>query len=144
MAFNIFQKKKDTKSTSFAKGKGDSSVTQFKETASVSKESKKEAKVMDSGSATQYHRIVIRPRITEKATNVTADGVYVFDIADFANKTQVRDAIKEIYKITPKKVNISYIKEKKVRNRKTGARGVKSGGKKAYVYLNKGDSIQFV
>lgn len=83
--------------------------------------------------------ILIRPRITEKATASSEGGVYVFDVAQDANKFQIKKAINFLYKVEPIKINITKVPAKRIIYR--NKRGVKSGGKKAYVYLKEGDKI---
>lgn len=97
------------------------------------------APVSSNGNDTAY--VLLRPRITEKATILQERGAYVFDVSPRATKPQVVLAIKRAYNVTPHSVNVVTIRAKNVRNMKTGRRGVKSGGKKAYVFLNKGDTI---
>lgn len=48
------------------------------------------------------------------------------------------------YKVTPAKVNIVKIPAKVRISKWRKTRGVKPGGKKAYVHLRKGDSIEIV
>lgn len=94
---------------------------------------------------TGVHAWVLRaPRITEKATDVAARNTYVFDIAVGANKVQVARAIEETYKVTPRKVAIVNIPQKKVRNMRTGVSGTTAAAKKAYVYLKDGDTISLM
>lgn len=88
--------------------------------------------------------VLLRPRITEKATDVNKVRAYVFDISMNANKQNVRDAVRDIYKVSPIKVCITSIKSKNIRNARTGLSGTKSGGKKAFVYLKEGESITLV
>jgi large subunit ribosomal protein L23 len=88
-----------------------------------------------------YAHVLRNPRITEKATAHALMSAYVFDIAPNATKREIIYAIKELYKITPRKVTVSMIPRKAVRSARTGKKGVKSGGKKAYVYLKKGETI---
>lgn len=88
-------------------------------------------------------RILIRPRITEKAANESAKNVYTFDVLPTANKNQIVAAIKDVYKVTPVAVRVVTIPTKHVFNRK-GTTGIKNGGKKAYVQLKKGDTIELV
>lgn len=83
--------------------------------------------------------MIKRPRLTEKATSLAEGNVYTFDVDQRANKVQIREAIKTLYNVTPKKIAISTIKAKEVFVR--GKRGTKSGGKKAMVFLKKGDAI---
>lgn len=86
--------------------------------------------------------VLIKPRITEKATASSEGNVYVFDVAQNANKFQIKKAVNFLYKVEPAKVNITKVPSKRIiyRNKK----GVKSGGKKAYVYLKKGDKISIM
>lgn len=81
------------------------------------------------------------PRITEKASRAMEGSTYVFDIAPDANKRQVRAAVEAVYKVKPRKVAIVNIRAKTTRNMQTGKSGMKGGGKKAYVYLNTGETI---
>jgi len=84
-------------------------------------------------------RILIRPRVTEKSTINAENNVYVFDVAVDANKFQIKEAVNHLYKVEPVKVNVVTIPAKRIVYR--GKKGVKSGGKKAYVYLKDGDKI---
>ncbi len=88
--------------------------------------------------------VLLRPRLTEKAISMMDNGVYVFDVSPRANKVMVKNAINAVYKVQPEKITITSVKSKKKRNAKTGKMGVKSGGKKAYVYLKNGDSISIM
>jgi len=87
---------------------------------------------------------LLRPRVTEKATALSVAKVpsYVFEIPKGYNKNEVKKAVKEVYGVTPSRVNITKTASKKVFIR--GKRGVKSGVIKAVVYLKKGDKIEFV
>ncbi|HEY6018843.1 MAG TPA: 50S ribosomal protein L23 [Candidatus Paceibacterota bacterium] len=85
---------------------------------------------------------MINPRITEKAAYMAEQGCYVFNVAQSANKTQIAQAIRTIYKVTPRKVTIATVQRKQVMVRGTNRKGMTSGGKKAYVYLKKGDKIE--
>lgn len=86
--------------------------------------------------------VLVRPRITEKATRLGETNVYTFDVARGANKALVTLAIKALYKVKPIRINIVTVPEKRVMVR--GKPGVKGGGKKALVYLKKGEKIEFV
>lgn len=80
-------------------------------------------------------------RITEKASMHQVNAVYVFNVSDRASKRDISAAIRKFYNVTPRKVSIATVPSKIKRNARTGRTGVKSGGKKAYVYLKKGDTI---
>jgi ribosomal protein L23 len=86
--------------------------------------------------------VLIKPRITERAALLSEKKVYVFEVADKANKRQISEAIKIKFGVAPVKVNTVVAKPKNVIRR--GRRGVVSGFKKAYVYLDKSDTIEFV
>ncbi len=87
-------------------------------------------------------KILKAPRITEKASMAAEADVYTFEVAPSANKKEVEKAIFDIYKVKPVKVNILKIPRKAVMSR--GIRGSKGGGKKAMVYLKKGDKIELI
>ena len=88
--------------------------------------------------------VLIKPRITEKATDVGVARAYVFNVNEGANKQQIAHAINQVYKVRPVKVRVTAIKTKSIRNARTGKMGTKPGGKKAYIYLKEGDSINLV
>lgn len=84
--------------------------------------------------------IIVRPRITEKASFKSENNVYVFEIAKNANKKEIAKAVRELYNVTPVKVATASTPAKKVFVR--GKHGTKSAIKKAYVYLKKGEKIE--
>ena len=91
----------------------------------------------------QKQSVLLRPRITEKAAlGADKNGVYVFEVTEQATKKQIAASVKGAYKVTPIKVRTARIAPKAVFVR--GKHGVKSGGKKAYVYLKKGDKIELL
>ena len=86
--------------------------------------------------------VLVKPRITERAALLSEKKVYVFEVANKANKRQIAEAIKIKFGVAPVKVNTVVTKPKKVFRR--GKWGVVSGFKKAYVFLDKSDTIEFV
>jgi len=102
----------------------------------------KALKVIGNSSARDLSHVLKRPRITEKASYLSEASVYVFDVSDRASKRDVADAMRFYYKAEPLKVNMIAIPSKNVVVR--GKRGVKSGGKKAYVYFEKGTTIEII
>ncbi|MEJ0001998.1 MAG: 50S ribosomal protein L23 [bacterium] len=86
--------------------------------------------------------IITNPRVTEKASMLMEGNAYVFDVAANANKTEIKKAIFQIYKVKPVRVNMLSVKDKEIVVR--GKKGIKSGGKKAVVYLKAGDKIEFI
>lgn len=87
--------------------------------------------------------VLIRPRVTEKAALAgERQNVYAFEVSKDATKKSVSASIREVYKVTPLSVRLVSIPKKNVFVR--GKRGVKGGGKKAYVYLKSGDKIEVI
>jgi len=84
--------------------------------------------------------VLVGPRVTEKSAMISGDNVITFDVATKANKIQIKKAILEAYKVSPKKVNI--INQKPRKETKRGRKVHKVGAKKAMVYLKKGDTIE--
>jgi large subunit ribosomal protein L23 len=88
-------------------------------------------------------RVLLRPRITEKASLVAEiHNVYTFEVPKNVTKDAVRRAVKEFYNVTPVKVAIVNLPAKRVMSR--AGVGTKRAVKKAHVYLKKGDKIEFV
>jgi ribosomal protein L23 len=87
--------------------------------------------------------ILIAPRITEKGALLAEQGAYVFTVAEGANKRAIAEAVREIYSVSPRKVTLMAIPRKQVMTRGTNRKGLTVGGKKAYVFLKKGEKIDF-
>ncbi len=86
--------------------------------------------------------LLVRPRITEKATALSERGVYVFEVSPRATKKTVAGAIEALYRVKPVRVHMVRLPQ---RNVPAGSRGGFPGKavaiKKAYVYLKKGETI---
>ena len=55
------------------------------------------------------HDIIIRPILSEKSYADIATKKYTFEVAKSANKTQVKKAVEEIFKVKVESVNISNV-----------------------------------
>jgi large subunit ribosomal protein L23 len=86
--------------------------------------------------------MIVRPRVTEKATMSAESGVYVFEVSKDSTKKKIAKAISVMYKVTPTKVRVVNLPAKSVFVR--GKWGKKTPIKKAYVYLKKGDKIEII
>jgi large subunit ribosomal protein L23 len=95
---------------------------------------------MTHNTKAKYADTLLRPRITEKANFLAEKNVHTFEVSDKATKKQVSEAVKAYYKITPVKVRLVKNPSKAVFVR--GKKGRKSGVRKAYVYLKKGDKLE--
>lgn len=81
-------------------------------------------------------------QITEKAGDLTEKNQYVFNVYSSANKTEVKKAVEEIFKVNVTAVNIINIPRKK---RKLGKiSGWKKGYKKSIVQIKKGQKIELL
>ncbi|BCB01989.1 50S ribosomal protein L23 [Bacillus sp. AFS015802] len=56
--------------------------------------------------------IIKRPVITEASTDLMSEKKYTFEVDTRANKTQVKDAVQEIFDVKVEKVNIMNYKGK--------------------------------
>ena len=61
------------------------------------------------------HDIILRPVVTEKSMNLMDDKKYTFDVLVSATKTQVRNAIQEIFDLKVKNGNIMNVRAKEKR-----------------------------
>lgn len=110
------------------------------EAKSESKATKREAAV--AGVSFPKNSPIVRPRVTEKAGLLSQKGIYTFDVRTDATENSVSQAITAAYKVEPVKVNLASIKAKTMFTR--GKMGKTTSGKKAYVFLKKGDTIEFI
>lgn len=87
--------------------------------------------------------ILSRPWLSEKALIGTENGVYVFEVPARATKTDVKAAVEAIYKVKPRQVRMVNLPAKTVNLRTRRGTGTRARRHKAYVYLAKGETIQF-
>lgn len=84
-------------------------------------------------------KLIIAPRVTEKASMQSNQNAFTFVVRGDATKLSLRDEIKKEYKVTPRAINITNIPRQWTFIR--GKLGHKQGYKKAIVFLKKGDTI---
>lgn len=85
-------------------------------------------------------KLIISPRVTEKASLQSNQNAFTFVVRGDATKLSLRDEIKKEYKVTPRAINITNIPRQWTFIR--GKIGHKQGYKKAIVFLKKGDTIK--
>jgi len=86
------------------------------------------------------YEVLRRPLITEKSTELQIQGKYVFEVAERANKPQIKHAVEKAFNVTVTTVNIMNIHSKM---RRVGRRQVSTRSwKKAIVTLQPGDKIE--
>jgi len=128
----IFGSKKNTEKKAPAK-----KAAAKKEAAPKAAASEKKA------AAVEVKDVLVRPRVTEKAANLTSQNVYTFDIRMDATKREVAAAVAKLYKVTPIKVTVVNTPAKRVRMRSKRGFGKTTASRKAYVFLKQGEQITF-
>ncbi|MBV8598014.1 MAG: 50S ribosomal protein L23 [Actinobacteria bacterium] len=86
-------------------------------------------------------QIVLAPVVSEKSYAGTSEGLYTFKVHPDAHKTQVRQAVEELFGVKVARVNILTVKSKP--KRRGMFKGTRPGWKKAVVQLQPGQSIEF-
>ena len=83
--------------------------------------------------------VVRRPMITEKSTRGSEWNQVTFEVADWANKVQIKSAVEALFDVKVKSVNTLRLKGKvkRFRNRE----GRRSDVKKAIVTLEEGQML---
>jgi large subunit ribosomal protein L23 len=84
--------------------------------------------------------ILIRPVVSEKSYHQVVDNRYTFQVHKDAHKTQVRQAVEELFDVTVVRVNIVKMPPKP--KRRGMIKGTRPGWKKAIVELKAGDTIE--
>jgi large subunit ribosomal protein L23 len=84
--------------------------------------------------------VLIRPVVSEKSYGQVAQNQYTFQVHKNAHKTQVRQAVEQLFDVKVERVNIVKVQAKPKRRGRTV--GTKPGWKKAIVQLRAGESIE--
>jgi large subunit ribosomal protein L23 len=84
--------------------------------------------------------VLIAPVVSEKSYALIEQNKYSFRIHEKAHKTQVRQAVEELFDVTVLGVNVVKVKSKP--KRRGLSRGRRPGWKKAIVQLAPGDKIE--
>ncbi|PKO11692.1 MAG: 50S ribosomal protein L23 [Chloroflexi bacterium HGW-Chloroflexi-10] len=92
---------------------------------------------------TTIYDVLRRPLVTEKSNyQVNKLHQYVFEVADKANRTMVKDAIEKIFDVTVVRVNIINVPAKRTRRARSRRVAVRNAGyKKAIITLAPDDRI---
>jgi large subunit ribosomal protein L23 len=86
------------------------------------------------------NEVLLAPVVSEKSYSLIADRKYSFRVHPKAHKTQVRQAVEELFHVKVERVNVSQVKAKP--KRRGLIRGTKPGWKKAVVQVREGDTIE--
>jgi large subunit ribosomal protein L23 len=85
-------------------------------------------------------QVLIRPVVSEKSYEQIQTNQYTFRVHKDAHKTQIRQAVEELFDVKVERVNVVKVQPKP--KRRGNFRGTRPGWKKAIVQLRKGDSIE--
>ena len=85
-------------------------------------------------------QVLIAPVVSEKSYELIEQRKYAFRVHPDAHKTQIRQAVEELFQVRVQAVNVIKVQPKP--KRRGLIRGQKPGWKKAIVQLREGDSIE--
>jgi len=86
------------------------------------------------------NQVLLAPVVSEKSYSLISDRKYTFKVHEDAHKTQIRQAVEELFEVKVQSVNIVKVQSKPKRRGLT--RGSKPGWKKAIVQLHEGHEIE--
>jgi large subunit ribosomal protein L23 len=86
-------------------------------------------------------QIVLAPIVSEKSYSGTSVGKYTFRVHEDAHKTQIRQAVEQLFDVKVARVNIVKVQPKP--KRRGQIKGTRQGWKKAVVQLRPGNTIEF-
>ena len=86
------------------------------------------------------NEVLLAPVVSEKSYGQIGQHKYTFRVHKDAHKTQIRQAVEELFEVKVVDVNILKVQPKPKRRGLT--RGTRPGWKKAIVKLREGDTIE--
>jgi|SRR5579884_705607 len=87
----------------------------------------------------QPSQVIIRPVVSEKTFVLAETGKYTFRVHDRAHKTQIRQAIEQLFDVKVLEVRTAHVRSKPKRRGYTSGRSRQ--WKKAIVQVREGDTI---
>ena len=85
-------------------------------------------------------QVLLRPVVSEKSYEQITQNRYTFKVHQDAHKTQVRQAVEELFDVHVENVNILKVQSKP--KRRGASIGTRPGWKKAIVQVREGDTIE--
>ena len=86
------------------------------------------------------NQVLLAPVVSEKSYELIEQRKYAFRVHPDAHKTQIRQAVEELFEVRVQAVNVIKVQPKP--KRRGLVRGKKPGWKKAIVQLREGESIE--
>jgi large subunit ribosomal protein L23 len=90
--------------------------------------------------ALDARQILLAPVVSEKSYSLIEASKYSFKVHAKAHKTQIRQAVEELFEVKVVSVNVLKVQPKP--KRRGMSRGTRPGWKKAIVQLREGDRIE--
>ena len=84
--------------------------------------------------------ILIAPVVSEKSYSLIEDNKYSFRVHSKAHKTQIRQAVEQLFEVHVERVNIVKVQAKP--KRRGLFKGTRPGWKKAVVQVREGETIE--
>ena len=139
---NAGEKQRKSASRGSAESKEAPASKEDKKTAKVKTESAEKTEIKAKGklpAGSIAYRVLVKPLVTEKSAIAESENKYSFVVARWANKYQIRQAIKDVYGVLPEEVNVINVNGRRIRfGRMEGRR---SDYKKAIITLPQGKTI---
>jgi large subunit ribosomal protein L23 len=85
-------------------------------------------------------QVILAPILSEKSYANSVRGNYTFRVHSNAHKTQIRQAVEELFEVKVERVNVIKVQAKP--KRRGAFKGTRQGWKKAIVQLRAGDTIE--
>jgi large subunit ribosomal protein L23 len=86
------------------------------------------------------NQVLLAPVVSEKSYELIEQRKYAFRVHPDAHKTQIRQAVEELFEVHVQAVNIVKVQPKP--KRRGMIRGTRPGWKKAIVQVREGESIE--
>ena len=86
------------------------------------------------------NQVLLAPVVSEKSYELIEQRKYAFRVHPDAHKTQIRQAVEELFEVRVQAVNVIKVQPKP--KRRGLIRGQKPGWKKAIVQLREGEAIE--
>jgi large subunit ribosomal protein L23 len=85
-------------------------------------------------------QVLLAPIVSEKSYAASTGGQYTFKVHPDAHKTQIRQAVEQMFDVKVTRVNVIKVQAKP--KRRGAIKGTRQGWKKAIVLLRAGDTIE--
>jgi large subunit ribosomal protein L23 len=86
------------------------------------------------------NEVLLAPVVSEKSYSLIGDRKYTFKVHKNAHKTQIRQAVEELFAVHVENVNILKVQPKP--KRRGISKGIRPGWKKAIVQVREGETIE--